>query len=80
MDFRWDGTRRSVNLSTCLLQSLKEEQWDLLGEDCSGAGVLQDMDSTLVLLLLGTVNGELKILQNRAQNRFLGKRTTIYRR
>ena len=35
-------------------------------------------DSSLVLQLLGTVNGELKLLQNRSKKRFWGKRTTIY--
>ena len=34
------------------------------------AGALQNMDSPLVLLLLGTVNGELKTLQNRSKSRF----------
>ena len=32
------------------------------------------------VLLLGTVNGELKILQNCSKNRFWGKRMTTYRR
>ena len=36
------------------------------------AGALQNMDSPLVLLLLGTVNGELKTLQNRSKSRFRG--------
>ena len=30
----------------------------------------ENKDSSLVLLLLGTVNGELKLLQNRSKNRF----------
>ena len=33
-----------------------------------------------VLLLYGTVNGELKFIQNRSKNRFWGKRTTIHHR
>ena len=38
----------------------------------------ENKDSSLVLLLLGTVNGELKLLQNRSKNRFCGERTTTY--
>ena len=37
----------------------------------------QNKDSSLVLLLYGTVNGELKFIQNRSKNHFWGKRTTI---
>ena len=70
MDFRLEGMRRSVNLSTFLLQKLKAEQCDFLGENFSGAGVVQNMDSALVLLLLGTVNSKLKILQNHSKNCF----------
>ena len=33
---------------------------------------------SLVLLIEGTVNGELKLLQNRSKNRFCGERTTTY--
>ena len=40
----------------------------------------QNKDSSLVLQLLGTVNGELKLLQNCSKKRFWGKRTTIYHR
>ena len=40
----------------------------------------QNKDSSLVLLLYGTVNGELKFIQNRSKNRFWGKRTTIHHR
>ena len=40
------------------------------GENRSGTGVLQHMASTLVLLSLGTVDGKLKILQNRSKNCF----------
>ena len=40
MDFRSDGTRRSVKLSTFLLQSLKAERCDFLGKNRSGAGAL----------------------------------------
>ena len=40
----------------------------------------QNKDSSLVLLLYGTVNGELKFIQNRSKNRFWGKRTTIHYR
>ena len=40
MDFPSEGTRRSVNLSTFMLQSLKAERCDFLGENCSGDGAL----------------------------------------
>ena len=40
MDFRSEGTRRSVNLLTFILQSLKAEQCDFLGENRSGAGAV----------------------------------------
>ena len=40
----------------------------------------QNKDSSLVLLLYGTVNCELKFIQNRSKNRFWGKRTTIHHR
>ena len=38
------------------------------------------LPSSLRSLLLGTVNGELKLLQSRSKNRFWGKWTTIYHR
>ena len=37
IDFRSEGTRRSVNLSTFLLRSLKVERCDFLWKNCSGA-------------------------------------------
>ena len=40
MDFQSEGTTRSVNLSNFLLQSLKAERCDFLGEHWSGAGAL----------------------------------------
>ena len=64
MDFRSEGTRRSVNLSAFLQRLLKAEQCGFLGENRSGSGAAQTIDSILVLLLKGTVNSELKILQN----------------
>ena len=61
-----DGTGKSVqNLSTFLLRSLKAERCDFLGENHSGAEALSKRDSALVFLLLGTVHGQLQILQNR---------------
>ena len=54
----------------------KHESFDLcavwkrsnfLGENRSGTGVLQHVASTLVLLSLGTIDGKLKILQNRSK-------------
>jgi len=55
MDFQWEGTRRSVNLSAFLLPSLKAERCDFLGKNRSGARAFQNNLFTLVLLLLGTV-------------------------
>jgi len=40
--------------------------------------LLMTLNSSLVLLLYGTVNGELKILQNCSKNCFQGKSTTTY--
>ena len=42
----------------------------VLLENRSSTGVLQHLASTLVLLSLGTVDGKLKILQNRSKNHF----------
>ena len=70
MDFRSEGTRRSVNLSAFLLRVLKPEQCDFLGENRYGAAAVQTIDSTLVLLLRGTVNSALKILQNGSKYHF----------
>ena len=67
MDFRSEGTRRSVNLLAFLQRVLKAEQSGFQGENRSGFGAVQTIDSILVLLLKGTVNSELKILQM-AQN------------
>ena len=64
-----EGMRRSVNLSTLMLQSLKAERYDFQG------GKSLKTRIPLVLVLLGTVNSKLKIAQ---KNRFAGKRTTIY--
>ena len=64
MDFRSEGTRRRVNLLAFLLRVLKAEQCSFLGENRSGSGAVQAIDPILVLLLRGTVNSELKILQN----------------
>ena len=40
MDFRSKGTKRSVNLSTFSLRSLKVDRCHFLGENRSGAGAL----------------------------------------
>ena len=69
MDFRWEGTRRNVNLSTFMVRSLKTERCDFGGKIAQALEPFQNMDSTLVPLLQGTVNGELKLLQNRSKNR-----------
>ena len=53
-----------MNLSAFLQRLLKAEQCGFLGENRSGSGAAQTIDSILVLLLKGTVNSELKILQN----------------
>ena len=70
MDFRSEGTRRSVNLSAFLQRVLKAEQCGFLGGNRSGSGAVQTNDSILVLLLKGTVNSELKILQNGSKYHF----------
>ena len=44
--------------------SIESGEMRFSGGNCSGAGAVQNMDSASVLLLLGAVNGELKILQN----------------
>ena len=59
-----------MNLSTFLLWSLKAEQFDFLGKIPPALEPFQNKDSSLVLLLLGIVNGELKLLQNRSKKRF----------
>ena len=59
-----------MNLSTFLLRSLKVERCDFGRKITSALEPFQNKDSSLVLLLLGTVNGELKILQNHPKNRF----------
>ena len=53
MDFQSRGRGRSVNLLAFLLQSLKADQCDFLGGNCSGTGFFQKIDSILVLLLKG---------------------------
>ena len=45
------------------LPSLKAERCDFLGKNRSGAGAVQKLASTLVLLLRGTVNSELEIFK-----------------
>ena len=64
MDYLSEGSRRSVNLSTFLQRSLKVELCDFGGKITLALEPFQNKDSSLVLLLLGTVNGELKMLQN----------------
>ena len=68
---------RSMNLSTFLLRSLKAEQCNFLGENGAGAGALSNKDSSLVLLLLETVNVEPKITQ---KTTFEAEYDTIYYR
>ena len=60
MDFRLEGTRRIVNLLNFMLRSLKAEQCDFGGKIAPALEPFQNKDSSLVLLLYGTVNGELK--------------------
>ena len=43
MDFRSEGTRRSVKFSTFLLRSLKVERCDFTGKNRSGAGALSKL-------------------------------------
>ena len=49
-----------MNISVLLLRVLKPEQCDFLGENRYGAGAVQTIDSTVVLLLRGTVKSALK--------------------
>ena len=70
MDYLLEGSRRSVNLSTFLLRSLKVELCDFGGKITLALEPFQNKDSSLVLLLLGTVNGELKIFQNCSKTAF----------
>ena len=57
MDFRSKGTRRSVNLSAFSLRSLKAERCDFLGEIAPALEPFLNKDSSLVVLLLGTLLG-----------------------
>ena len=59
-----------MNLSAFLLRVLKAEQCGFLEENRSGSGAVQTIDYILVLLLRGTVNSELKILQNGSKYHF----------
>ena len=70
MDFRLEGTRRIVNLLTFMLRSLKAERCDFGGKTAPALEPFLNKDSSLVLLLYGRVNGELKFIQNRSKNRF----------
>ena len=59
-----------MNLWTFLLQRLNGERCDFRGKIAPALEPFQNKDSSLVLLLVyGTVNGELKIVQNRSKNR-----------
>ena len=64
---RNEKNRESFNLFAAKIES---RAMRFLGENFSGVGVVQNMDSALVLLLLGTVNSKLKILQNCSKNCF----------
>ena len=77
---RYEEKRESFDLFAA---SLKAEWCDfqVFGNIIAPAlEPFQKNDSSLVRLLLGKVNGKLKILQNRSKNRFWGERTTIYHR
>ena len=69
MDFRLEGARRIVNLLTLMLRSLKAERRDLGGKIAPALEPFQNKDSPLSFYQ-GTVNGELKFIQNRSKNRF----------
>ena len=51
MDFRLNATRRSINLSVCLVFDLETGRFKFLGENLLGAGVLENELSTLVSFL-----------------------------
>ena len=70
MDFRLEGTRRIVNpfdLYAAKFESGEMRFWG--GKIAPALEPFQKKDSSLVLLLYGTVNGELKFIQNRSKNR-----------
>ena len=48
MDFWLNATRRSINLSVCLVFDLETGRFKFLGENLLGAGVLENELSTLV--------------------------------
>ena len=48
---RLNATRRSINLSVCLVFNLEAGQFKFLGENLLGAGVLENELSTLVSFL-----------------------------
>ena len=70
----WKLDKQSWALVNCHLFSSEVVFW----------AVLKDFEFTftdlLFLLIEGTVNSELKILQNGSKYHFWGKRTTIYRK
>ena len=51
MDFKYNGTRRNLWLSVCLLQGLKAVRWDFLGENQHGIGPVEIELSSLGSLL-----------------------------
>ena len=51
MDLRLNATRRSINLSVCLVFDLEAGLFKFLGENLLGAGVLENELSTLVSFL-----------------------------
>ena len=53
---RYERISRNVNLSALLLRGLKGERCDFQRKNRSGAGAVQNIDSTHVLLLRGTVS------------------------
>ena len=51
IDLRLNATRRSINLSVCLVFDLEARQFKFLGENLLGTGVLENELSTLVSFL-----------------------------
>ena len=66
---RYEKNRKSFDLYAAKFES-GAMRAILGGKIAPALEPFQNKDSSLVLLLYGTVNGELKFIQNRSKNRF----------
>ena len=83
--FQWicnllEGTSRSVNLLTLLTRSLKAKWCNFLRENCSGAGALSKQEYLPCPSIIRNRKGWTQNPPKSLENRFWGKRTTIYHR